>query len=251
MSALFTEDFRTTSYWWDHVPRPQLPDTPLPQKADVVVIGSGYTGLSAALQTARGGRDTLVLDAEAAGFGCSTRNGGQISTSVKPPFEALVRHHGEERALGILREGHNSLAWAGDFVAAEKIDCDFRRAGRFHAAHNPAQYEALARAVDSLRPELKVAHLVPRGEQHGELGTDAYFGGVIYEKHCSVDPGRFHRGMLARVQEAGASVAAYCPATAIRRDGAVFIVDTPKGPVTARNVVVATNGYTGPMTPWL
>jgi len=147
MSDLFTQDFRTTPYWWDRVPRPNLPDTPLPRKVDVAIIGSGYTGLSAALQTARGGRNTLVLDAEEAGFGCSTRNGGQISTSIKPGLDALARRHGSERAFRILKEGHNSLAWVNDFVAAERIDCDFRVCGRFHAAHNPAQYEALARQV--------------------------------------------------------------------------------------------------------
>ena len=149
MSNLFTQDFRTTPYWWDHVPRPALPDTPLPARVDVAVIGSGYTGLSAALQTARGGRATLVLDAEEAGFGCSTRNGGQISTSIKPGFAALARRYGSGRATGILQEGHNSLAWVTDFVAAERIDCDFRACGRFHAAHNPAQYEALARQVQA------------------------------------------------------------------------------------------------------
>ncbi|MEQ1612740.1 MAG: FAD-dependent oxidoreductase, partial [Hyphomicrobiaceae bacterium] len=79
-TALFTPDCKLVPYWWDHVPRPTLPPQALPAKADVVVIGSGYTGLHAALQTARGGRDTVVIDAEAAGFGCSTRNGGQIST---------------------------------------------------------------------------------------------------------------------------------------------------------------------------
>jgi glycine/D-amino acid oxidase-like deaminating enzyme len=252
MSDLFTQDFRTTPYWWDHVPRPSLLDTPLPQKVDVAIIGSGYTGLSAALQTARGGRGTLVLDAEEAGFGCSTRNGGQISTSIKPGFDALARRHGSERAFAILKEGHNSLAWVADFVATERIDCDFRVCGRFHAAHNPAQYEALARHVQAQPkgPEVE-AHVVPRAEQRSELGTDAYFGGVVYAQHASIDAGLFHQGMLNRAREAGATVIPHCPAIDIRREGAAFLIETPKGTVAAANVVIATNGYTGRMTPWL
>src|SRR5262245_22277997 len=252
MSNLFTPDFRTTPYWWDHVPRPNLPDTPLPRKVDVAIIGSGYTGLSAALQTARGGRDTLVLDAEEAGFGCSTRNGGQISTSIKPGFGALARRYGSERATGILQEGHNSLAWVSDFVAAERIDCDFRACGRFHAAHNPAQYEALARQVHAPSAGPKVeAHVVPRAEQRSELGTNAYFGGVVYTRHASVDPGRFHQGLLERVRAAGATIIPRCVAVGVQRDGTAFRVETAKGTVLATNVVIATNGYTGSMSPWL
>ena len=93
---------KLSPYWWDAVPRPALGDAALPQRADVVVVGSGYTGLHAALQTARAGRHTLVLDAEDAGWGCSTRNGGQISTSVKPGFDQLARRHGPQRARDIL-----------------------------------------------------------------------------------------------------------------------------------------------------
>src|SRR5579871_3212010 len=178
-TELFTQDVKLTPYWWDDVPRPALPATAPPAKADVVIIGSGYTGLSAALQTARGGRHTVVLDADDAGFGCSTRNGGQISTSIKPAFDDLARQLGADRAFRIVKEGHNSLAWIGEFIAAEKIDCDFRIAGRFHAAHNAACYEALAQRLTKQPKGLEVeAHLVPRTEQHSELGTDAYFGGI-------------------------------------------------------------------------
>lgn len=251
-SDLFAEDAKLTPYWWEHTPRPTLPDAPPPAKADVVIIGSGYTGLSAALQTARGGRDTVVLDAEDAGWGCSTRNGRQISTSVKPRYVDLVPQYGPELAFRIVKEGHNSLAWVAEFIAAAGIECDFRIAGRFHAAHNPAQYEALARQLTEQPKELKVeAHMVPRAEQPSELGTDAYFGGTLYERHASVDPGRFHQAMLDRALAAGAKVIPHCAATAIRPDGSGFRVECARGNIMARNVVVATNGYTRALTPWL
>lgn len=246
-------DTKREPYWWDRVPRPDLPRAPLPARADVVVIGSGYTGLSAALQTARGGRDTVVLDAADAGFGCSTRNGGQISTSVKPDFAELARRHGPERAAGILREGHASLAWVGSFIGEENIDCDFRVVGRFHAAHSPARYEALARALAAQPRGLEAeAHMVPRAEQLQELGTEAYHGGVVFTRHASLDPARFHQGMLDRVLQAGARVIPHCAATAIERDGVGHRIATSGGgSIAARHVVVATNGYTGRLTPWL
>ncbi|HUB44452.1 MAG TPA: FAD-binding oxidoreductase [Acetobacteraceae bacterium] len=250
--TMFSDDLKLTPYWWDDVPRPALPPAPMPAKADVVVIGSGYTGLAAALQTARGGRHTVVLDAQDAGFGCSTRNGGQISTSVKPDYAALARRFGREHAFRIVKEGHNSLAWVGAFVKQEGIDCDFRIAGRFHAAHNPARYEALARMLASQPKGLEVAaHMVPREDQSSELGTDAYYGGILYEHHASVHPALLHQGMLDRVLQAGATVIPHCPATGIDRDATGFRVACAGRTIAARNVVIATNGYTGRLMPWL
>lgn len=249
---IFTEDFKTTPYWWDHVPRPAIPETPLPPKADVLVIGSGYTGLHAALQTARGGRHTVVIDAEDAGWGCSTRNGGQISTSVKPGYAELCRRHGVEKAARILADGRNSLAFIEDFIRTEEIDCAFGVVGRFHAAHNAAQYEVLARSLENQPKGFEVpAHVVPRAGQRDELGTDAYHGGIVLRAHASVDPARYHAGLLAKVQATGASILPRTPALDIQRTPQGFVVTTPRGACLARDVVIATNGYTGKLTPWL
>ena len=246
------DDCKLSPYWWEQVPRPRLPDRALPKTVDVAVIGAGYTGLHAALQTARGGRTTIVFDAEDAGWGCSTRNGGQISTSIKPSFEQLARRHGSQRAFEILKEGQRSLDWIADFVRSEAIDCDFGQVGRFHAAHNAAQYEALGARIASQPKGLEVdAFMLTRAQQRSELGSDAYWGGVVYTRHCSVDPARYHQGLLERVLSAGAQLAPNCAVTGIEKQGALFRISTPRGSVVARDVVVATNGYTGGLTPWL
>lgn len=245
-------DFAPYPYWWETSPRPRLEAQPLPTDIDVAVVGSGYTGLCAALEVARAGRSTLVLDAQDAGWGCSSRNGGQISTSIKPGYDELARRHGSEAAFAILKEGQNALAWIGDFIAAESIDCAFQVTGRFHAAHTPRYFEELAASAGNQPKGLEVpVHVVPRAEQHRELGTDYYHGGVVYEAHASLDPGRYHQGLLQRVLDAGAQVVPDCAVTGLQRHGTGFRLATKAGEVVAREVIVATNGYTGPLTPWL
>lgn len=251
-NLLFMPDAKLTPYWWDHVPRPSVPAVEFPRAVDVAIVGSGYTGLHAALQTTRGGRHTVVFDAEDAGFGGSTRNGGQISTSVKPTYEMLARRHGPQKAFDILKEGQRSLEWTGEFVRAERIDCDFDVVGRFHAAHNAAQFQALVKKVKNLPKGLEVeAHVVPRSEQKSEIDTDAYCGGVVYARHASINPARYHQGLLERALASGVQVIARCPVTAIEKDGARFRVTTARGTTSARDVVIATDGYTGPLAPWL
>ena len=247
-----TTETRHQPYWLDQLdPMPETAPAPLPE-ADVLVVGSGYTGLNAAIQCARGGRSVQVIDADRIGFGCSTRNGGQISTSVKPSLAALTAKFGDATALAIRAEGETALAWIADFVEAEGIDCDFRRAGRFHAAHTPAHYETLTREAEQMRREEGIdSFAVPRAEQHRELGTDAYHGGVVYTRHCSAHPGKLHRGYVRLALAAGAQLTGQCAATGIERDARGYTVTTTKGVIRARDVVLATNGYTGALVPWL
>jgi glycine/D-amino acid oxidase-like deaminating enzyme len=252
ISDVLSPGCKLQSYWLDDLPAPPaLPDQPL-ATADVVIVGSGYTGLNAAIETARGGRSTLVLDAEDPGYGCSTRNGGQISTSVKPSLEKLTARFGADRARAIRGEGQNALDWIEDFVTREAIQCDFRRAGRYHAAHTPQHYETLVRDAEILRKGEGVeVFAVPRADQRSELGSDVYYGGVVFARHSALSPALYHRGLLARAIDVGAHVTGNCAVNAIDQDANGFLVATSKGTVRARDVIVATNGYTRNVTPWL
>ncbi len=249
--ALFTADFKTTPYWWDRSPLEPAAETGLPPEVEVAVVGSGYTGLHAALRIARGGRKVLVLDAEAAGWGCSSRNGGQISSSVKPSYDELSARHGPEVARRILEEGVESLAWLGDFVRSEGIECDYKVVGRFHAAHNAKAFQELVSARAAKPDWLDTpGFLVPRGDQQAEIGSEVYHGGLVLERHASVDPGRYHQGLLRIVRAAGVEIVSHTPVTAIQREAGGFELATSRGRVRARQVVLATNGYSGPLSPW-
>jgi len=252
-SDLFARDFKAAPYWWDTREAAAIQSADLPEKADVVIVGSGYTGLCAALETASAGRSIVVLDAEDAGWGCSTRNGGLIGNDLKPDFRKLVARHGEKAAREIIAEGPASLDWIKDFVTTQGIDCDFLTAGRFHGAHTPGRFEALARARTNRPDEAdrEPAEVIPKAEMHRFIDTDFYHGGVFHPEHATLNPARFHAGLLERALAAGATLVTGCRATGLYREGIGHRVLTGRGDIEARDVIVATNGYTGPLVPWL
>ena len=250
-SELFTADYKNQPFWWDRTPRPEDNHQALPEKTDVAIIGSGYTGLCAAIQTARGGRHTVIVDAEAAGWGCSSRNGGQVSNSLKPSYDELKKKCGHELAFNILKEGHSALQWIGAFIENEKIDCDFRRCGRFHAAHTPKHYAQLEKKFASPVKGLETdSYMVPRQDQHKELPSDLYHGGIVHPRHASLDPGRYHQGLLERAAQSGAEIRPRCKVNAIVPIQGGFQLHTEKGAIVAKEVVIATSGYTKELSRW-
>lgn len=253
--SIFSSDHKEQPWWWEAAPRPAADETVLPRTADVLIIGSGYTGLNAAIETARAGRHTVVVDAEAAGWGCSSRNGGQVSPSLKWSYHEMIPRFGEKKAHAIAMEGQRALSWIEDFTRGEGIDCDFDVVGRFHGAHSPRQYDALAHRIKPLPPELDIgAYMVPAAETRSEMDTDYYHGGIVFPKHASLHPGKYHLGLLRVAKAAGAEVVSYCKVDNIARDGQDFLVQTAKGLVRAKDVIVATSGYTGltvkSLLPW-
>jgi len=240
------------SYWQENLSQFTDCNTTPIKSVDVLIIGSGYTGLHAALITARADRTTQVIEANNPGSGCSTRNGGQISPSIKLSLTELSKKYGAEKALAIRKEGYTSLEWIEEFVKAEDIDCDFQRNGRFHAAHTPQHFKKLVQEAEQLSKEEKFPSVViTRAEQHNELGTNTYHGGVIFSRNGMLHPAKYHAGLLRVAQQAGVVITGNCPAENIKHNGDVFVVSTPKGEILAKKIIIATNGYTTDLVPWL
>jgi glycine/D-amino acid oxidase-like deaminating enzyme len=242
----------TNPYWQESVVVPDAPARPLPAQVDVLIVGAGYTGLSAARETAAAGASTLVLEGGVVGTGCSGRNGGQVAYSIKPSFTALKALHGERKAYAICQEGRDAVAYLRSLATEHGVDCDWRERGCFFGAHTPRHFEAMAREAEKQVPGLEQRiSVVPKAEQRREIASDFYHGGCVYHDDASVDPMRLLLELLRRARDAGATVIEHSPVEAVQPSGDGFDIVTPRGKIRARKVLVATNGYSGPVFPWL
>lgn len=252
MSSPISEAVSFDPYWWEAAPRREYPLPVLPNTADIAIVGSGYTGLSTALTLARAGRSVVVLEARKIGHGASTRNGGAVGETLRHSYTTLVGRLGRERALALYTGVREARAYVEHLITSEGIDCHFARVGRFVGAHRPADYDAMARDAEARKRDLGLdADMVPRVQVRNAIGSDAYFGGRIIHSDANLHPGLFHQGLLARALSAGAVIAPQTPVAAVQREGARFCVTTARGEILARQVVIATNGYTGPESAWL
>ncbi len=233
------------------MPLPEAPAAPLPARADVVVIGSGYTGLAAARETALAGRSTLVLDSGPIGGGCSSRNGGQVAFSFKPSHPALIARHGRAAADAIYREGVEAVDELRRLALEEGIDCDWRDSGCVVGAHTPRLFRALVEEAESQPQAFRARfEVVPRSRLHEAVDSPLYHGAVIYPDDASVHPQKLVVALYARAVVAGAEFRSHCEVTGLVRCADGWDVATRLGSVRARRVLVATNGYTGAFSPW-
>jgi len=245
-------DLKLTPYWWEAAPRPDAVDLEIPATSDVCVVGAGFAGLSAALRLARAGRSVTVFDAQRAGEGASSRNGGIASGNIKFSFSDMIKKFGLERAKDFYAEGIAARDHLAAMIDAEKIDCRFKLVGRYTGANSKVDYEKLGREADALNQHLDLGvEMVPKSQQHEELGTEHYVGGQVRGDVGGLHPGLLHQGILDRCEEAGVKVICETRVTDIKKQEHGFDVTTPRGAVKARDVIIATNGYTDDLITWL
>jgi glycine/D-amino acid oxidase-like deaminating enzyme len=246
-------DYEKRPYW--HATMPALTDRAggdLPDSADVVVIGGGYLGINAARELARQGASVVLLEAETLGFGASTRNGGIVHPGYKWGPKALIKRYGEDTGRQLYRETVAGYELLKSIVADESIDCEFRETGFLELAYGPGHVTDLHEAIASLAIVGVEAEFVPRERLREEIGSDAYFGGLVYPGSGLLHPGKYFAGLVDAAARAGAQLLERTRATSIRRqaDGRL-VVETPRGAILAKDVVVGTNGYTDGAVPSL
>jgi glycine/D-amino acid oxidase-like deaminating enzyme len=233
------------SLWQAQVPGP--PDRsgrPLPDEADLVVVGGGFTGLSAARKAARLGASVVLLEAERLGWGASTRNAGMCHPGFKWGATSLIRRYGEDLARRLYAESAEAVEWTARTMDADGIEADFVRAGHLELAFAPSHVADIESEARSLATVGATARVVPRAELRAEIGTDAYYGGLAVEGGGGLHPARYHAGLVIAAERAGAGLHEQVRAHRLRpQAGGRTLVETSGGRIHAREVVVATNGY--------
>jgi glycine/D-amino acid oxidase-like deaminating enzyme len=255
-STVFHPDFKALPYWWDAIDMGNDLPAELPSKADVVIVGGGLTGLNCAIELGRGGAQAVVLDAEALGFGASTRNGGGVSGGnnvAKGLSGAKGRQSPAEEAeqlRAIMGDAAEGLTHIEALIGRENIACHYERTGRFVGAWTPKHYDGMTAKIDALNRFADAdASMLPRERQREEIASDYYFGGMVVNRTGKLHPGLYHRGLMDAARRHGAILIGSCRAGQLTRIATGWRVETTRGPIEARDVVIATNGYTGGLTP--
>jgi len=239
-----------TPYWWEDQPL-YSNSSELPLNADVVIVGAGFTGLSAAVTLSKSGSSVIVLDAEEIGFGASTRNGGMLGSGHKVSTQQAERKYGPETAAQIHQEANDSLAFTTSLIKHNNIDCDLQICGRLRTSWVPQDQINMSKNLEKLKAiDHFNSNMIEPDLMSKSIKTDLYFGGQYYHDHGAVQPRKFHYGLHQLAIEAGAQVFGKNPVTKVNgvsndaKDG--FNVSTSYKTIHCKNVLMATNGYTRP-----
>jgi glycine/D-amino acid oxidase-like deaminating enzyme len=243
---------KTFSYWIDTAPPgADYTSTSLPATVDVAVVGGGLTGMSAAIHLRAKGASVALLEGEKLGWGASARNGGMSTPGITISYRSALSKFGRERADEMYLAYDAAINTVERLITDNAIDCNWRRAGKINLAVKPAHFESYVKGAEVLRKNLGHETLViPRDQIRTEIGSDYYVGGVVDPRGAGLHVGKFCRGMATIAAAAGAGLHEAARVTGIRKVDGGHEVRTSRGTLIARQVLLATDGYTNGATPF-
>jgi glycine/D-amino acid oxidase-like deaminating enzyme len=243
-------------YWLEGSPRPEaLGHSELPHRTDVVVIGGGFTGLSAAWVLARAGAAVTVIDRGPLGSGASTRNAGFVLPGFRRDARSLVAHFGAVLARDLFDASREAVLALQRLATGDdaELPCDYRPSGHLIVADTAKHYEELERECEVLAKALRhETDLVPGAKLGAELGASVpYFGGRVDPLGASLNPAKLLWSLAGAARRAGVTLVEEVEVQSLQRAAGRFMVRTTNGTLGAKDVVVATGGYGHPVLPSL
>jgi glycine/D-amino acid oxidase-like deaminating enzyme len=220
-------------------------------RADVVIVGGGITGLSAALHLAESGRQVALLEAHSAGWGASGRNGGQVNPGLKLDPDEVERRFGEDLGGRMNALAGGAPGFVFDLVKRLQIDCQARRNGTLRAASNAQQAQRLRDTAAQLARRGAPVELLEGTALARATGTHHYALALLDRRGGDLHPLRYARGLAAAARAAGATLHENSRALRVRQRGGLWHVGTATGGLIAPRLLLATNGYTDDLWPSL
>ncbi len=249
MNLLYANDQRgqypNSWYAATATPLDRFPTLKGAHKADVCVVGGGYTGLSAALHLAEAGRDVILIDAQRVGFGASGRNGGQLGSGQRLEQGALEKRLGMDHARQLWEMAEETKTLVKSLITKHKIECHLKP-GVLHAVSSTADLDHAFAYADHLEDTYGYDQLerLDHGALQSVCPSPDYKGGVLDMGAAHLHPLNYALGLARATAAAGVRIFETSPAHHIdNRDKPV--VQTDAGRVEADHVILACNGYLG------
>ena len=174
-----------------------------PSNADVVIVGAGYTGLSAALTLLNSGLKVIIIDKEIAGYGASSRNGGITSGKIKPSIRELKAKFGLDLSKQIVEEGDLARKDLYDFIKKEQIDCDLKINGMFVGATSKKGLKSKKEADFNFKSIGIENKIIEKNDVPDFIESKKYVGGIFDDKIGSIHPAKLVKSMIHLVHKKG------------------------------------------------
>ena len=244
---------KTTPFWWeDAPPEAGLAEAP-PEAPAALIVGAGYTGLSAAITLAEAGvSNIVVIDAGRIGEGASSRNGGQIGNGAKFTLKQAERRFGAIRAREIMADYDGAMPFLLERAKTLSAPFDLNLSGAVTGAHTRKDLAALETWRAGLPQAERDRVPIHAADQVGALiQTDIYRGAMLQQGWGSLHPAKYVRALALRARDLG--VAIHTGWRWIGGAGGIARLSGPEGEVVLRPdmTLIAVNGYAGPELPWL